>query len=68
MGDRKYKPNLDWNHAWGAVPANIIPRFLMGVRPVGPGGEKVLIAPQPGTLAQAGHDRADEHRQYCRAV
>lgn len=22
------KPNLDWNHAWGAVPANIIPRFV----------------------------------------
>ena len=26
----KYKNNLDWNHAWGAVPANVIPRGLMG--------------------------------------
>ena len=22
--DAKFKPNLDWNHAWGAVPANMI--------------------------------------------
>ena len=27
--DDKYKPNQDWNHAWGAVPANIIPRYLV---------------------------------------
>ena len=31
--DNKYKPNQDWNHAWGAAPANIIPRYLMGVQP-----------------------------------
>jgi len=23
--DMKYKPNLDWNHAWGAAPANVRP-------------------------------------------
>jgi alpha-L-rhamnosidase len=28
--DMKYKPNSDWNHAWGAAPANIIPRHLWG--------------------------------------
>ena len=28
--DDKYKPNQDWNHAWGAAPANIVPRRLMG--------------------------------------
>ena len=22
------KPNQDWNHAWGAAPANLLPRFL----------------------------------------
>ena len=22
--DNKYKPNQDWNHAWGAAPANIL--------------------------------------------
>ncbi len=24
----KAKPNQDWNHAWGAAPANLLPRFL----------------------------------------
>lgn len=50
--DLKYKKNLDWNHAWGAAPANIIPRFLLGVRPIEPGFAKVLIQPQPGGLGQ----------------
>ncbi len=46
----KYKNNLDWNHAWGAAPANIIPRFLLGIRPLEPGFGKVLIQPQSGSL------------------
>ncbi|MDF3128059.1 alpha-L-rhamnosidase C-terminal domain-containing protein [Kiritimatiellaeota bacterium B1221] len=50
--DIKYKGNLDWNHAWGAVPANILPRFLLGVRPLEPGFRKVMIQPQPGSLKQ----------------
>ena len=37
--------------AWGAAPANLIPRFIAGVRPLAPGWTKVLIAPQPGPLA-----------------
>jgi hypothetical protein len=48
--DIKYKPNLDWNHAWGAVPANILPRCVLGVRPYTPGFEKILIRPQVGSL------------------
>jgi hypothetical protein len=48
--DVKFKGNLTWNHAWGAVPANIIARWLAGVRPFAPGYEKILIAPQPGSL------------------
>ncbi|WP_430974569.1 family 78 glycoside hydrolase catalytic domain [Sunxiuqinia rutila] len=51
--DNKYKPNQDWNHAWGAVPANIIPRKLMGIEPLEPGFSKIRIKPQPGTLKQA---------------
>jgi hypothetical protein len=51
--DVRYKPNLDWNHAWGAAPANIIPRLLMGVRPAAPGFRAVLIAPQPASLEWA---------------
>ena len=48
--DWRYKNNLDWNHAWGAAPANIIPRFLAGVRPAEPGFARVLVAPRPGKL------------------
>lgn len=51
--DNKYKPNQDWNHAWGAAPANIIPRCLMGVQPIEPGFAKVRIKPQVGTLRTA---------------
>jgi hypothetical protein len=46
----RYKNNLDWNHAWGAAPANIIPRFILGVSPLEPGFKHILIAPQPGSL------------------
>ena len=48
--DLKYKKNLDWNHAWGAVPANIIARFVLGVRPLEAGFRKMLIKPQVGWL------------------
>ena len=51
--DLKYKGNMDWNHAWGAAPANIIPRWLMGIRPLKPGFSKILIQPRPGTLTEA---------------
>ena len=44
--DMKYKPNSDWNHAWGAVPANIIPRYLWGIRPVKAGFSEIIIQPQ----------------------
>ena len=48
--DMKYKPNSDWNHAWGAVPSNIIPRFLWGIGPVEPGYAKAIIKPQFSNL------------------
>ena len=51
--DDRLKPNQDWNHAWGAAPANLIPRRLMGVRPLAPGFDRILIHPQPGGLAYA---------------
>jgi hypothetical protein len=50
--DWTYKNNLDWNHAWGAAPAGVIPRWLVGVRPLDPGCGRILIAPQPGPLRQ----------------
>ncbi len=48
--DMKYKPNSDWNHAWGAVPANIIPRYLWGIQPQSAGFQKASIKPQMGNL------------------
>lgn len=48
--DMKYKPNADWNHAWGAAPANIIPRGLWGIQPKTPGFGIVNIKPQMGKL------------------
>ena len=51
--DNKYKPNQDWNHAWGAAPANIIPMKLMGIEPLKPGFESIRIKPQTDTLKWA---------------
>jgi hypothetical protein len=49
--DTRYKPNQDWNHAWGAAPANLIPRWLVGVWPTSAGAETLRIAPQPAELS-----------------
>ncbi|MEA1997254.1 MAG: family 78 glycoside hydrolase catalytic domain, partial [Gemmatimonadota bacterium] len=51
--DSKYKPNLDWNHAWGAAPANLLPRFVLGVEPLEPGWSQASIRPSPGDLTHA---------------
>mgnify|MGYP000685688992 CR=1 FL=1 len=51
--DLKFKPNLDWNHAWGAAPANAIAFNLMGITPIEPAFKKVLIKPQIGSLKKA---------------
>jgi len=51
--DNKYKPNQDWNHAWGAAPANLIPRKLMGIEPLEPGFSKIRVKPQPAGLRNA---------------
>ena len=48
--DMKYKPNSDWNHAWGAAPANIIPGYMWGIAPAEPGFSRVVINPQLGSL------------------
>jgi len=51
--DLKYKPNQDWNHAWGAAPANLLPRFVLGVQPLTPGWQQARIRPQVGSLSHA---------------
>ena len=48
--DKRYKPNLDLNHAWGGAPANIIVRKMMGVAPLTPGAQKIKIHPKIGNL------------------
>ncbi|GAB4021502.1 hypothetical protein GCM10028808_66560 [Spirosoma migulaei] len=51
--DKVYKPNLDLNHAWGAAPANLIVRKLMGIETIAPGFETFQIKPQLGSLTYA---------------
>ncbi|MGK7396674.1 MAG: alpha-L-rhamnosidase C-terminal domain-containing protein [Candidatus Cyclobacteriaceae bacterium M3_2C_046] len=52
--DEYYKPNLTWNHAWGAAPANIIPRRMMGIQPLEPGFKRFKVQPQTNGLDQVG--------------
>ncbi len=51
--DQKYKPNQDWNHAWGAAPGNLLPRFILGAETLVPGWKSIRIAPQTGDLTFA---------------
>jgi alpha-L-rhamnosidase len=51
--DHKYKPNQDWNHAWGAAPANLLPRYVLGVQPRIAGWAEVVVRPHPGVLTHA---------------
>lgn len=44
------KPNLDLNHAWGAVPLNIISRYVLGVTPASAGFARICVKPQVGDL------------------
>ena len=48
--DDKYKPNQDWNHAWGAAPADLLPHKLLGVEPMAPGWDRIRIRPQISSL------------------
>lgn len=45
--DDTLKPNQDWNHAWGAAPADIIPHELCGLRPSAPGFACFECRPAP---------------------
>jgi len=50
--NEKVKGNLDWNHAWGAAPGNIIARRIFGIQPLEPGFKKALIQPQFSGLSK----------------
>ena len=47
------KANLDWNHAWGAAPANLLPRYVLGAQPLAPGWSRAQIRPNPSGLGFA---------------
>jgi len=51
--DQKYKPNQDWNHAWGAAPANILPRYVLGVEAHTAGWKQIQIRPYISGLSYA---------------
>jgi len=44
--DLVYKPNLDWNHAWGTAALNAITRKIIGMEPVAPGSKRIRIEPR----------------------
>jgi alpha-L-rhamnosidase len=52
--DVQFKKNLTWNHAWGSAPANILSRYVLGVRPASAGYKDISIAPHVGALSQVG--------------
>jgi alpha-L-rhamnosidase len=45
-----HKPNLSWAHPWATAPANIISRYLFGLRPTLPGWKNYEYKPNPGGL------------------
>jgi alpha-L-rhamnosidase len=49
--DPKIKPNLTFSHAWGTAPANIVQRFVAGVKVAAPGAARLQIRPEPSGLA-----------------
>jgi hypothetical protein len=51
--DNKYKSNNGWSHAWSSSPAHILPRKLMGIEPLSPGFETIMIEPQPASVKNA---------------
>ena len=51
--DPSLKPNLDWNHAWGAAPSNLIARKLMGIEPLEAGFSRFRVKPATASLEHA---------------
>ncbi len=51
--DLKYKQNMTWNHAWGAIPAYVISRRICGIEPLEPSFKSIKIMPHPGNLEWA---------------
>jgi hypothetical protein len=50
--DFRFKPNLDWNHAWGTAALNVITRKIIGIEPSSPGASSFDIHPQTTGLTE----------------
>ncbi len=50
---RRAGRNTTQCHGWASGPAWLLPAYVLGARPVGCGWSQVVVAPQPGGLAQA---------------
>ena len=44
------KPNMDMSHSWATAPVNIIPRYLVGIRPLLPRYKKFIVSPMDAEL------------------
>lgn len=49
--DPDIKPNTTFSHAWGSAPANIIPRFLAGIRVLSAGAARISVSPAPASVS-----------------
>ena len=63
--DIKYKNNEDWTHAWGTAPANIIPRFLLGIQPIAPGWSRWRLLPSKALTFSADAVIPTPHGSIC---
>lgn len=48
--DEDIKPDMDWNHAWGTAPVNIITRYIAGITPYSAGCDTLCFSPHFGGL------------------
>lgn len=45
--------NTSYCHGWSAGPVILLPRFILGVKPLSPGWETIEVNPHPGNLKWA---------------
>ena len=49
-----FHPRASWCHAWSSTPTYHLPAWVVGVRPLAPGFQRILVAPTLAGLAYAG--------------
>lgn len=48
------KSNTTYSHPWACSPAYLLPRYMVGVHPLEPGFREFVVAPQCGSVREAG--------------